>query len=575
MSYRLATRVTRHLLLSVVTASGVSNAQTFEWTLALGTPEIVLAAAPSEHLEETYAVDLNADGREDLAFLRGVSPDLAPCIVLNTGTAGTFVAGPLQQVGSTDKYEQLHVTDVTGDSRPDLIVAGRGVPVRVFVNDGSQQPFKASAVQIAGTSARWTQGLAIGDVNGDNFPDVALANAGAGYSSGNDIYLSDGSGTPFAQSVRHPIGTDDVGGYQIVLADMNADGRRDAVISSVDIVGGFSGQQGGIRIYFNNGTADPFSGVAPVLLRTNNIGSGFAVADLNSDGRLDLATTVSGSLGSVWSVYLHTGSSDAPFDTGIQLEHTPYVSPDCHTILATDMNGDRRIDIAIGCTGGGLRPYRPVRVSGALYLNAGGLMPFASARPLELAVKAMPLGEPLSSVNMLGTLTIGDRPTLLVTSGVSPTGSVIESYPLIDDRRPIANDDAASTSRGRSLTIDVFANDFDVDGTIASDFAVVTQQGAHGYCAFDDVAKTFRYTPPPDFVGIDRCQYATKDNLGVYSNSATVTVTITDGAAAQNDGGGTSGGGSLGTAILLFMYGLRIARRSSRWPSPGWNRQRG
>jgi len=530
----------------------------YEWTVALGEPQIAFSSSTFTSVLDGVAADVNADGRPDLVFLGG-TPDRAPFVSLNVSTAGTFVAGTPQQLGDTGRYLRLQVADMTGDGRPDVIAGGLDGPVRIFVNDGGPQPFGAGTVQTVGDGKLVTNAFAVGDVNGDGFADIATTHGGADKAPGNDLYLSNGTSTPFAGVVRQPIGADDVYGYQIKFADIDGDGRQDAFVSSVDVVNGFSGQAAGIRYYINNGGANPYGGVTPGFIATGVIDSGIATADLNADQRQDLIVTSSSQGMAVWSIYLHSASSTQPYGAKTVLPHTNFVSSICPNIIATDLNGDSRIDVAIGCSGGGGYPFSPISIFGALYMSAGGAQPFANAEAIEIVV---PSDDAHSTINALRTMPVNGRTALLVTSGDALAQPMIKIYPLIDNRRPIAYDDVAEILRGMSANINVIANDIDADGTIARNSVEIRQQGASGTCAVDKDTSTLRYVPAnPDFVGTDRCQYVAKDNLGTYSNAATVSVTVTPpspvGGAASGRG---SGGGGYDFVSLLFLIALRAVR---------------
>ena len=116
-------------------------------------------------------------------------------------------------------------------------------------------------------------------------------------------------------------------------------------------------------------------------------------------------------------------------------------------------------------------------------------------------------------------------------------------------------------SVGAAINIDVLANDMDSDGTIARDSVVVTVQAANGACSFDTAANTFAYLPAPGYIGADVCQYRVKDNLGAYSNSAAVSVTV---ANSNVDRGGGGGGGSLSVIAVLMLTILQSVRLGAR-----------
>jgi uncharacterized repeat protein (TIGR01451 family) len=88
---------------------------------------------------------------------------------------------------------------------------------------------------------------------------------------------------------------------------------------------------------------------------------------------------------------------------------------------------------------------------------------------------------------------------------------------------PVAVDDAATTSFETPVTIDVLANDFDVDGdplTISA-FDTTSTQGGSVTCTTPNCT----YTPPTGFTGTDTFTYTVSDPDGA-TDTATVTITV-------------------------------------------------
>ena len=120
---------------------------------------------------------------------------------------------------------------------------------------------------------------------------------------------------------------------------------------------------------------------------------------------------------------------------------------------------------------------------------------------------------------------------LIVTdkNGCSKSGS----YVLMDP--PAAIDDTASTLENNPVTFSVISNDIDADGTIDPSSVdldplsagmqttyIVDKKGVFSVSITGDV--TFR--PLPNFYGLVVIQYIVKDNDGLLSNIANITVTV-------------------------------------------------
>ena len=126
------------------------------------------------------AADLNGDGKLDLLtanYGAAISPGTQGLSVLLHGaTPGTFAA----PVNYTTAYRAsgLAVGDLNGDGKPDAAVACQGLPgspgaVSVFLQDATTAGALLPAVNYPGVSG--PMGVAIGDMNGDGHPDLAIA----------------------------------------------------------------------------------------------------------------------------------------------------------------------------------------------------------------------------------------------------------------------------------------------------------------------------------------------------------------------------------------------------------------
>jgi large repetitive protein len=109
-----------------------------------------------------------------------------------------------------------------------------------------------------------------------------------------------------------------------------------------------------------------------------------------------------------------------------------------------------------------------------------------------------------------------------VTDGVlTDVGTVTITVTAVNDA-PVAGDDADSIAEDGSSTVDVLANDSDVENDPLT--VVSVTQGANG-TVVDNGDGTVTYTPDPDWNGVDFYTYTVSD--GALTDTATVTVTVT------------------------------------------------
>lgn len=208
--------------------------------------------------------------------------------------------------------------DLNGDNVPDLIYASGASSIYVLINNGDGT--FASAVQY--TTTGQTVAATIGDFNGDSYKDVALA-ASSGVMS---VFFNNGMGSFGARTDYTP--ADIPNG--ITAADFDGDGDLDLATT-----GGSSPSR--VSVFMNNGGSGTFA--SPVDYVTENSSWSVRAADVDNDNDVDLITLSSnGPL----SVFLNNGS-------GIFGSKTDYTTSAINTpgIDLGDFNGDTFIDIAV------------------------------------------------------------------------------------------------------------------------------------------------------------------------------------------------------------------------------------
>ena len=132
------------------------------------------------------------------------------------------------------------------------------------------------------------------------------------------------------------------------------------------------------------------------------------------------------------------------------------------------------------------------------------------AGTVEAVESPAPVTEVLSQTPTAGTHVPQGTAVHLTVSLVSP---------------PVAMDDAAATTEGKAVAIDVLANDMDDSLIDATTVSVVTPP-SDGATAVEPMTGIITYTPDPGFNATDGFTYTVADDQGETSNEATVTVTV-------------------------------------------------
>ncbi|MGA2005922.1 MAG: Ig-like domain repeat protein, partial [Terriglobales bacterium] len=212
-------------------------------------------------------------------------------VLLNINGGGTFQGAITYNAGDQNAYS-VAVADLNGDNKPDLIVANEcasgsncsngSLDVLLGNGDGTFQG--AVSYPSGGYHA---VSVAVADVNGDGHPDLLVANMCAGSSNCANgtisVLLGNGDGT-FQVAVPYNSGGEYA--YSIAVADVNGDGHPDLLVANECQTYASCGNGGGVSVLLGNG-----DGTFQVPVSYNSGGYeaySIAVADVNADGHLDL-----------------------------------------------------------------------------------------------------------------------------------------------------------------------------------------------------------------------------------------------------------------------------------------------
>jgi hypothetical protein len=244
--------------------------------------------------------------------------------------------------------QSVAVSDVNGDGFPDIAVANNcadgtcaegSVGVLLGNGDGTFRP----AVTY-GSGGKSAKSVAIADLNGDGKPDLVVANCGLSTRCPPDggvgsigILLGNGDGT-FRTAVTYLSGGIDP--LSVAIADVNNDGKPDLVVGHLGNLGGST-----LSVLLGNGDG---TFQAAVSYNPGGIGlEAIAVADVNHDGNLDLVAAeevvINGSTGAGAAVLL--GNGDGTFQSA--KGYFSVTTCGALAVAIADVNGDGKPDIMI------------------------------------------------------------------------------------------------------------------------------------------------------------------------------------------------------------------------------------
>ncbi len=238
----------------------------------------MLSSVPDAYLDGSAVVgDFNGDGKLDIALGTEVQSPHSVAVLLGTGD-GTFdpvyLDVPDPGAGEEEPGFAIASADLNGDGLSDLVVlTNLGVSVFLGQANGGFNP-----VPVGPFGERESVGaatLAVGDLNGDGKPDVAIDDP-----SGVELLFGQGDGTfsaPVELSI--PAQVQDYVGGEIAIGDLNGDGDNDIVLSTENGVAVLEGHGDGTF-----SLADQTSVSATTGFNTSEL----VLADVNGDGTPDV-----------------------------------------------------------------------------------------------------------------------------------------------------------------------------------------------------------------------------------------------------------------------------------------------
>jgi len=228
--------------------------------------------------------DFNNDGELDFA-VSAYSVTAGSYLQIYTGNGnGTF--NPGQQLFVSQGTYYVMASDLNKDGKIDII--NIAAPTTVFLNAGNATFINAQNIPVPnGGTYVWGS---VGDLNGDAAPDLFLTNnqfcgEGCGWIKSLDAYINDGTGHFTLSQSLQPTGSEDGTG---ALADLNYDGRLDMAFDSDNELEYALGN--------GNGTFRTVKPVGPLNGQYSDSLPQILAHDFNNDGLMDLASTAPTSL---------------------------------------------------------------------------------------------------------------------------------------------------------------------------------------------------------------------------------------------------------------------------------------
>jgi hypothetical protein len=180
--------------------------------------------------------DVDGDGKQDIVSAN--ASDNTVSVLRNTSTPGSFTASTFAakvDFPTDDRPNHVSIGDLDGDNKPDLVIGNNEAnTISVLRNTTSQGSITASsfAPKVDFAVGLYPYEASIGDMNGDNKPDLIILNNGNNTVSilRNKSAIGSISNSSFEAKVDFVTESEP---YGVAIGDLDGDGKPDLVTSHV------------------------------------------------------------------------------------------------------------------------------------------------------------------------------------------------------------------------------------------------------------------------------------------------------------------------------------------------------
>lgn len=291
-------------------------------------------------------------GRDLASVVAGAALALGVSVVAARPSGQRLTGAPATPAHQHHRGAAAHVVgDFDGDGVPDLAVGAPGQDAVVLRLSASRQVAYLHPYLTGSGHSRFGAALAIGDFNGDGYSDLAVGAPryhDAHAPARGAVFEFDGSRSGLHSATLRVVGPDDGThrfdlGTTLAAADVDGDGRTDLA----------AGMSRDAETWILHGTAHGLDGSSPQVL-TDAAPSALAFADVNGDHRPDLLIGAANYPAEDGSVCTYPDGPRGRFGAVASCLHgrAVGVGNGLGATLATgDVDGDGRPDVVAGAPG--------------------------------------------------------------------------------------------------------------------------------------------------------------------------------------------------------------------------------
>ena len=285
--------------------------------------------------------DLDGDGKPDLvaANYNDNTVSVYRNIASSGISSGSF-ASPVTYTGFSNPFS-VAIGDLDGDGKPDLVVTNYGNTVSVLLNTSTIGSITSSsfATNVDFSTGNRPTRIAIGDLDGDGKPDLVTSNVSGGNISifRNTSTIGSITSSSFAAKVDFSTG----GGFpnDIAIGDLDGDGKPDLAVAT--------NGRNSVSVFLNTSTIGSITSssfAAKVDFATAGGAFSVAIGDLDGDSKPDLAiASQSGTVSVLRNISTSGSITTGSFGTHVDFA----LGANPQFIAIGDLDGDGKPDLVV------------------------------------------------------------------------------------------------------------------------------------------------------------------------------------------------------------------------------------
>jgi|GEM_PF-474602 len=233
--------------------------------------------------------DIDGDGKLDMILSNFTNSQIY--VLLNTSAPGNISFGAAKSFSTGTNPGSVTVADIDADGKADILTVGKNTNIAYILRNISligEAQFESPAAEL--TVGANPSSIAVRDLNNDGKPEIITVNAGTENNPGNTISVLQNIATPgiisnqsFNLQTTYTVGSKP---SRIAVGDIDGDGFADLAVTNA--------ADNNVSVLHNISSSNAVSFDAAVNFTTGKTPQFVVLGDINGDSKLDIAVVNTG-----------------------------------------------------------------------------------------------------------------------------------------------------------------------------------------------------------------------------------------------------------------------------------------